>query len=320
MIEITELTKHFGKTRAVNGLSFQVRPGVVTGFLGPNGAGKTTTMRLIMGLDRPTHGTATVNGKPYRQLRTPLREVGCMLDARAFHGGRSARAHLLALAHTNGFPQRRVDEVLELTGLASVDRKRVKGFSLGMSQRLGIAAALLGDPRVLMFDEPVNGLDPEGVRWIRTLLRACADEGRTVLVSSHLMSEMEYTADHMIVIARGELVADCSTTELMERSSQRYIRVRTPEPARLSAVLTEAGANVKGGPEELRVTRMEIAQIATLAAEHQLPVHELSPQSSLEEAFMELTADRVEYKAQVHHKAQLNHKAQVGYEAQGGHR
>ncbi|RBQ15366.1 ABC transporter ATP-binding protein [Spongiactinospora rosea] len=301
MIEVAGLTKHFGKTRAVHGLTFQVRPGVVTGFLGPNGAGKTTTMRLILGLDRPTSGTATVNGMPYTRLDAPLQQVGAMLEARGVHGGRTAKAHLLALAQSNGIPRRRVGEVLELTGLSTVAGKRVKGFSLGMSQRLGIAAALLGDPKVLMFDEPINGLDPEGIRWMRTLLSGFAAQGRTVLVSSHIMSEMEGLADQLIVIGRGELVADTTTRELIEHNARAYIRVRTPEPARLTAVLTAEGAQVAAAEGELRVTALAIERIAELAAREGVPVHELAPQrASLETAFMDLTAVDVEFSGARH--------------------
>ena len=230
MIEATGLTKRYGDRTAVDGLSFTVRPGMVTGFLGPNGAGKSTTMRMILGLDAPTSGTVTVHGRPYRELAAPMREVGALIDAKAVHGGRSARAHLLCLAQTNRLPARRVDEVLEMTGLTEVARKRSGGFSLGMGQRLGIAAALLGDPQVLMFDEPVNGLDPDGIRWIRQLMRSLAAEGRTVFVSSHLMSEMEHTADHLIVIGRGRLQADCSVREFIELNSELSVQVRTPQP------------------------------------------------------------------------------------------
>ncbi|MDF5756528.1 ATP-binding cassette domain-containing protein [Spongiactinospora sp. TRM90649] len=298
MIEVAGLTKHFGKTKAVNGLSFQVRPGLVTGFLGPNGAGKTTTMRLILGLDRPTSGTAIVNGVPYAGLRAPLTQVGSMLDARGVHGGRTAYAHLLSLAQSNGISRTRIDQVLEMTGLATVARKRVKGFSLGMSQRLGIAAALLGDPRVLMFDEPINGLDPEGIRWVRTLLKGFAAEGRTVLLSSHIMSEMEGLADHLIVIGRGELVADTTTGDLIAHSSQGYTRVRTPELARLRELLVAEGAQVAEGDDELRVTGMEIERIAGVASRAGVPVYELAPmRASLETAFMELTAVDVEFRA-----------------------
>ncbi|MFI6322161.1 ABC transporter ATP-binding protein [Nonomuraea sp. NPDC050556] len=289
-IEVSGLTKAFGRTRAVNGLTFQVRPGVVTGFLGPNGAGKSTTMRLIMGLDRPTSGHATIGGRRYRELSKPLKQVGALLDARAAHSGRTAYHHLLALAQSNGIPRQRVDTVLEMTGLTPVAGRRVLTFSLGMNQRLGIAAALLGDPRVLLFDEPVNGLDPEGIQWIRTMLRGLAAEGRTVLVSSHLMSEMASTADHVVVIARGELVADCPTRELIESSSQGYVRVRAKDLDKVAALLTQAGARVETGAEDLRVTGLEMERIADLAAEHGLPLYELSPQhASLETAFMELT-------------------------------
>jgi len=227
MIEARDLTKRFGDKLAVDGLSFAVEPGRITGFLGPNGAGKTTTMRLILGLDRPTRGSVTVNGKDFRQLASPMREVGALLDANAVHGGRSAYNHLLCLAQTNNLPQRRAGELLELVGLTDVAGKRSKGFSLGMGQRLGIAAALLGDPAILMFDEPVNGLDPEGILWIRNLMKRLAGEGRTVFVSSHLMSEMENTADHLIVIGRGRLIADCSVAEFIERNSVQAVRVRT---------------------------------------------------------------------------------------------
>jgi len=227
MIEARGLTKRFGDKLAVDGLSFAVEPGRITGFLGPNGAGKTTTMRLILGLDRPTRGSVTVNGKDFRQLASPMREVGALLDANAVHGGRSAYNHLLCLAQTNNLPQRRAGELLELVGLTDVAGKRSKGFSLGMGQRLGIAAALLGDPAILMFDEPVNGLDPEGILWIRNLMKRLAGEGRTVFVSSHLMSEMENTADHLIVIGRGRLIADCSVAEFIERNSVQAVRVRT---------------------------------------------------------------------------------------------
>src|SRR5271170_2407992 len=238
MIEARGLVKRYGSTAAVNDLSFAIRPGQVTGFLGPNGAGKTTTMRLILGLDYPTAGTVTVNGQPYARLPNPMHQVGALLDAGAVHGGRTARSHLLCLAQTNGIAPRRVDEVLGLVGLADVAGKRSGGFSLGMRQRLGIAAALLGDPKILMFDEPVNGLDPEGILWIRTLMRSLAAEGRTVLVSSHLMSEMEYTADHLLVIGRGKLIADCGMAEFIARSSVQAVRVRTQQADVLSAAIT----------------------------------------------------------------------------------
>jgi ABC-2 type transport system ATP-binding protein len=310
MIETRGLTKRYGSTVAVNDLSFTVRPGVVTGFLGPNGAGKTTTMRLILGLDYPTAGTVTVDGKPHRQAFSPMREVGALLEAKAVHGGRSARNHLLCLAQTNDIPRQRVDEVLGIVGLSDVARKRSKGFSLGMSQRLGIAAALLGDPEILMFDEPVNGLDPEGILWIRTLMKSLAAEGRTVFVSSHLMSEMEHTADHVIVIGRGQLIADCSMAEFIARSSTQVIRVQTPDPGALAKVLTAAGAQVTtsgeapgdeaddNGPGQLDVHGLTEAQIGDIAFAGGIPVHHLAlSRSSLEQAFMELTTDSVDYRA-----------------------
>ena len=302
MIEARGLTKRYGPTLAVNGLSFTIRPGVVTGFLGPNGAGKTTTMRLILGLDYPTAGTVTVNGEPYSQLASPMHEVGALLDAKAVHGGRSARSHLLCLAQTNGIPRRRVDEVLGIVGLSDVAGKRSKGFSLGMSQRLGIAATLLGDPEILMFDEPVNGLDPEGILWIRNLMRSLAAEGRTVFVSSHLMSEMEHTADHVIVIGRGRLIADCGMAEFIARSSGQAIVVRTPQPDALARAVAAAGgasAGVAGGePGELEVSGLTEERIGDIAFARGVRLHHLAPsRASLEQAFMELTADSVEYHA-----------------------
>ncbi|WP_051451549.1 ABC transporter ATP-binding protein [Actinospica robiniae] len=301
MIEAVGLTKRYGDRLAVDQLSFTVKPGQVTGFLGPNGAGKSTTMRMILGLDAPTSGTVTVGGKPFGRTAHPMREVGALLDAKAVHGGRSAYNHLLCLAQTNNLPKRRVEEVLALVGLSAVGRKRSKGFSLGMGQRLGIASALLGDPQVLMFDEPVNGLDPEGILWIRNLMRALASEGRTVFVSSHLMSEMENTADHLIVIGRGRLVADCSVQEFIDNNSELSIRVRTPETAKLNTLLTDKGATVRAdGDEALLVTRMGMVDIGDLAFDNGIRVHELSPiQASLEQAFMELTKDAVEYHAAV---------------------
>src|ERR1700729_95975 len=248
MIEVRDLTKRYGDKLAVDHLTFSVEPGRVTGFLGPNGAGKTTTMRMILGLDHPTSGSVTIGGIPYSRPAWPMHEVGALLDARAVHGGRSARSHLLSLAQTNGIARRRVDEVLGTVGLSDVAGKRTRGFSLGMSQRLGIAAALLGDPQILMFDEPVNGLDPEGIVWIRTLMRSLAAEGRTVLVSSHLMSEMENTADHLIVIGRGRLIADCSMAEFIARGSGQTARVRTPEPDLLARAVADAGARITGPP------------------------------------------------------------------------
>jgi len=298
MIEARGLVKRYGSALAVDDLSFTIRPGKVTGFLGPNGAGKTTTMRLILGLDHPTAGSVTVNGKPYPQLSSPMHEVGALLDAKAAHGGRSARLHLLCLAQTNSIPRHRVDEVLSIVGLAGVAGKRSKGFSLGMSQRLGIAAALLGDPQVLMFDEPVNGLDPEGILWIRTLMRSLAAEGRTVLVSSHLMSEMENTADHLLVIGRGKLIADCGMAEFLARSSGQAVLVRTPQYEALATALTAVGAGVSrsGEPDGLLVRGLTEAQVADVAFASGIRVHHLAPaRVSLEQAFMELTADSVDY-------------------------
>src|SRR5499425_2406675 len=255
MIEARSLTKRYGDTVAVDDLSFSVEPGRITGFLGPNGAGKTTTMRLILGLDHPTSGTVTVNRKPFAQLAYPMREVGALLDAKAVHGGRSAYNHLLCLAETNNLPPRRVNEVLGLVGLSEVARKRSKGFSLGMSQRLGIAATMLGDPKVLMFDEPVNGLDPEGILWIRNLMKALAAEGRTVFVSSHLMSEMENTADHLLVIGRGKLIADCTVDEFIAANSQQSVQVRTPQPELLVRIAATAGGSVSDSGDGVLTVR-----------------------------------------------------------------
>ncbi|MGH3400552.1 MAG: ABC transporter ATP-binding protein [Streptosporangiaceae bacterium] len=299
MIEALGLTKRYGATTAVDDLSFTVEPGRITGFLGPNGAGKTTTMRLILGLDRPTGGTVTINGKPLRGLAYPMREVGALLDAKAVHGGRSAYNHLLCLAQTNNLPRRRVGEVLELVGLADVARKRSRGFSLGMGQRLGIAGALLGDPAILMFDEPVNGLDPEGILWIRNLMKHLAAQGRTVFVSSHLMSEMENTADHLIVIGRGKLIADCTVAEFIERNSRQSVRVRTPHGEELAKVVTAAGGTVRDdGDGRLTITGLDTAKVGDLAFDNGVRLHELaSAQASLEEAFMELTGAAVEFRA-----------------------
>ena len=299
MIEVHELTKRYGSAVAVDGLSFTVRPGRVTGFLGPNGAGKSTTMRVILGLDAPTAGWATVNGRPYPQLSRPLHQAGALLDAGAVHGGRTARDHLLAVAASNGIGARRVAEVLGLVGLDSVAGKRVRGFSLGMKQRLGIAAALLGDPDVLMFDEPVNGLDPEGIAWIRGLLKSLAAEGRTIFVSSHLMSEMALTADHLIVIGRGRLVADAAVTEFVEQGSRHDVMVRSPRGGDLAGLLATRGAAVTAEPGGgLAVTGLDAATIGDLAREHGISVHELTPRhASLEEAYMELTRDSVDYRA-----------------------
>lgn len=299
MIEAHNLTKHYGKTLAVDALSFEVRPGQVTGFLGPNGSGKSTTMRIILGLDRPDSGEARINGRPYRDLPWPLHEVGALLEAKAIHPGRSAFNHLWMLAQTHGIGRRRVNEVLELVGLSEVAGRRAGKFSLGMGQRLGIAAALLGDPSVLLFDEPVNGLDPEGILWVRTLLRHLAGEGRTVFVSSHLMSEMALTADHVVVIGRGRLIADRPVAELVADSSRRFVRVRTPERARLVPLLEASGGRVEAGDDgAFTVTGLSAEAIGDLAGEHRVRLHELTPlQASLEEAFMDLTRDSVEFGA-----------------------
>ncbi|GIH76330.1 ABC transporter ATP-binding protein [Planobispora longispora] len=314
MIDARELTKRYGSTVAVDGLSFEVRGGHVTGFLGPNGAGKSTTMRMMLGLDHPTEGSVLIDGTPYGQLKHPLRKVGALLDAKAVHGGRTARDHLLCLAQSNGIPASRVTEVLAVTGLTEVARRRVGGFSLGMSQRLGIAAALLGDPEILLFDEPVNGLDPEGILWIRTLMRNLAAEGRTVFVSSHLMSEMAQTADHLIVIGKGRLIADTSTAEFISRSSQGYVRVRSPRLPDLARLLDGAtGDGTAGGRagdgtagdraagvtlhgDHLRVTGMTAAAVGEAAAGAGLALHELAEVApSLEAAYMELTRESTEY-------------------------
>src|SRR5690242_17814063 len=299
MIEAVGLTKRFGDRLAVDRLSFTVQPGQVTGFLGPNGAGKSTTMRMILGLDRPTAGTVTIDGRPFAQLKRPMREVGALLDAKAIHGGRSAYNHLLCLAETNNLPRRRVGEVLALVGLSEVAGKRSKGFSLGMGQRLGIAAALLGDPAILMFDEPVNGLDPEGILWIRNLMKALAAEGRTVFVSSHLMSEMENTADHLLVIGRGRMIADCTVQEFIARNSVLAVRVRTPDVLRCAeAIAADGGTVTPDGDGGLLVTGLAMPRIGDLAFDNGIRLHELAPlQASLEQAFMELTKDSVEFHA-----------------------
>src|SRR6516225_6763621 len=298
MIEVRGLTKRYGDKVAVSDLSFGIEPGKVTGFLGPNGAGKTTTMRLILGLDYADEGQVTVDGKRYPNLAYPMREVGALLDAKAVHGGRSAYNHLLCLAQTNGLPKQRVGEVLELVGLTEVAKKRSKGFSLGMGQRLGIAAALLGDPGILMFDEPVNGLDPEGILWIRNLMKNLAAEGRTVFVSSHLMSEMEHTADHLIVIGRGRLIADCSVAEFIARNSVQAVRVRTPQPDELVAAVRRVGGSVAATGDALVVHGLAPDRIGDLAYENGIRLHELAlAHASLEEAFMELTAASVEFRA-----------------------
>jgi ABC-2 type transport system ATP-binding protein len=299
LIEARGLTKRYGATVAVDDLSFDVLPGQVTGFLGPNGAGKSTTLRMILGLDTPTAGTVTIGGKSYNQHRRPLYEVGALLDAKAIHGGRSAFNHLLSLAQSNGIPRSRVGEVLETVGLTSVARKRAGGFSLGMGQRLGIAAALLGQPDVLLFDEPVNGLDPEGIVWIRNFMRSLAADGHTVFVSSHLMSEMALTADHLVVIGRGKLIAATSVAEFIARSSDNYVLVRTDQADRLLPLL-DAATSVDLVDGALHVSGLDCRTIGDIAATHFIALHELSPQmASLEDAFMELTHDSVDYTADV---------------------
>jgi ABC-2 type transport system ATP-binding protein len=299
MIEAFGLTKRYGAKLAVDDLSFTIRPGTVTGFLGPNGSGKSTTMRMLLGLDRPTAGSARVNGRAYTDLTAPLCEVGALLEARAIHTGRSARNHLLALAATNGIPKRRVDEVVGLVGLDSVASKRVGGFSLGMGQRLGIASALLGDPHTLILDEPVNGLDPEGILWIRTLMKRLAGEGRTVFVSSHLMSEMALTASHLIVVGQGRLIADSSVEELTRTSARDTVLVRTDETARLRDLLTTAGASVTTTDDDgMHVAGLTSPVVGRIAAQAGIALAELTPQrASLEEAFMEITRDAVEFDA-----------------------
>ena len=297
MIEAQNLTKRFGDKVAVDSLSFSVQPGVVTGFLGPNGAGKSTTMRMILGLDKPSDGSVTVAGREYRDLVAPMLEVGALLDGRQVDGVRTARAHLRWLARAGGLPVTRVDEVLGLVGLESAARTRVAEFSLGMSQRLGIAAALLGDPPVLLFDEPVNGLDVEGIRWVRSMMRYLAGQGRTVLVSSHLMSEMEATADHVLVIGRGRLVADLPMAEFLARGSGSHVRVMSPEPDRLRDVIVAAGGLIDSGSDgALLVSALDNVAIGDLAADAGIRIHELTPQrATLEATFMELTGDTVEF-------------------------
>ena len=299
MIEVEKLVKRFGAVTAVDGLSFAVRPGHVTGFLGPNGAGKTTTMRVILGLDAPTSGTARVNQKNYQELIRPLHQVGALLDATALHPGRTAEAHLLSVAQSNGIARHRVTEMLQLTGLESVANRRVKGFSLGMKQRLGIAVALLGNPPVLMFDEPVNGLDTEGIAWIRQFMRALAAEGRTVLVSSHLMSEMAQTADRLIIIGRGRLIADTTTAQLIESSTRKDVLLRTPRAAEMVTLMEARGATVtKQDDGGLAVTGLDAPAIGDLAAEHGIAVHALIPRTaSLEDAYLDLTGDSVDFRA-----------------------
>jgi ABC-2 type transport system ATP-binding protein len=299
MIEARGLTKRYDEKTAVSELTFTVRPGIVTGFLGPNGAGKSTTMRMILGLDKPTRGEVTVNGRRYAQHSAPLHEVGALLEAKAVHTGRSAYHHLLALALTHGISRRRVDEVIDLVGLRDVARKRVGGFSLGMGQRLGVACALLADPATLVLDEPVNGLDPEGILWIRNLMRGLAAEGRTVFVSSHLMSEMALTAEHLVVIGRGKLIADVSVAEFTEGASRKVVRVRTPRATELRDLLVGPQVAVSGlEPGLLEITGTDSEAIGKVACQHAIPLIELTPiQASLEEAFMALTQDAVEYHA-----------------------
>jgi ABC-2 type transport system ATP-binding protein len=297
MIEATDLRKVYGTKVAVDGISFSVAPGRVTGFLGPNGAGKSTTMRMIVGLDRPSGGHVTVSGKPYAHLRAPLTEVGALLEAKAIHPGRSARNHLRALAATHGIANRRVDEVIDLTGLSEVAGKRVGGFSLGMGQRLGIAAALLGDPRTLILDEPVNGLDPEGVVWVRTLVKYLASQGRTVFISSHLMAEMALTADHILVIGRGRILADGPVDEIVGRATHSTVRVRSPRAAEIAAALAGPAVTVKAvEPGLLEVVGSSAEAVGELAAARGIVLHELTPiTGSLEDAYMSLTAESVEY-------------------------
>ncbi|MFE1481955.1 MULTISPECIES: ABC transporter ATP-binding protein [unclassified Streptomyces] len=317
MITAHGLTKRYGDRTVVQDLDFTVRPGTVTGFLGPNGAGKSTTMRMLLGLDTPTRGRSTVNGRSYATHPAPLTQVGALLEARSVHPGRSALDHLIALAHTHGIPRRRVEEVIDLAGLTDAARRRVKGFSLGMGQRLGIAAALLGDPATVILDEPVNGLDPEGVLWIRTLLTSLAAEGRTVLVSSHLMSEMALTADHLIVIGRGRLLADTTVAELIRSAGGQSVKVVTPQPKELSAHLAAPDVTITATPnstpastpastteppaQELRIRGVDAMRIGSIAATHAITLHELTPQTvSLEQAFMDLTQESVDHRAHHH--------------------
>ncbi|MGW2838278.1 ATP-binding cassette domain-containing protein [Streptomyces sp. NPDC001493] len=299
MIELEGLTKRYGQKVAVDALSCRIRPGMVTGFLGPNGAGKSTTMRMMLDLDNPTSGSVRIDGRRYRELDEPLKYIGALLDAKSMHGGRSAYNNLLCLAQSNRIPSSRVAEVLDTVGLSAVAKKKSKGFSLGMGQRLGIASALLGDPQILMFDEPVNGLDPEGIHWIRNLMRSLAAEGRTIFVSSHLMSEMALTADHLIVIGQGRLLADTSMADFIHQNSRSFVRLRSPEQERLRDVLAAGGFTpVEAGNGTLEVDGATSEQLGELAARHQLVLHELSPQrASLEEAFMQMTAGSVEYHA-----------------------
>jgi ABC-2 type transport system ATP-binding protein len=299
MIEVTGVTKSYGDKVAVHDLSFEVRPGIVTGFLGPNGSGKSTTMRLILGLDSPDAGQTFVNGKRYRDHHAPLHQVGALLEAKSVHTGRSAYNHLMALAQTHGIGRQRVSELIEMVGLGEVAKKRAGSFSLGMGQRLGIASALLGDPRVVMLDEPVNGLDPEGILWVRNLLKKLAAEGRTVFVSSHLMSEMALTAEHLIVIGRGELIADMGVEDLVRGASNRSVRVRSPQAARLAELVGATDVSVRAvEPSVIEISGLDAEQIGLTAAANQIVLFELTPrEASLEEAFMELTGDAVEFQA-----------------------
>ena len=312
MIEAVNLTKRYGKKTAVDNISFTVEPGTVTGFLGPNGAGKSTTMRMIMGLDKPTSGKVTINGRPYRQLSAPLCEVGALLDAKGLHGSRSARSHLRQLAASNGIPAKRVDEVLDITGLTSVAKKRVKGFSLGMGQRLGIAAALLGDPGVLLFDEPVNGLDPEGVKWVRETCRRLAGEGRTVFISSHLMSEMAQTADQLLVIGRGRILSTGRVDDVIASATTDRVRVASPQATRLAELMAAHNLAARPvAPSVLETTDATAATIGELAAQGGIVLHELTTiHASLEEAYMTLTSDSVEYRTDPASQAQMQ-QAQV---------
>ena len=304
MIEAVNLTKRYGKKTAVDNISFTVEPGTVTGFLGPNGAGKSTTMRMIMGLDKPTSGKVTINGRPYRQLSAPLCEVGALLDAKGLHGSRSARNHLRQLAASNGIPAKRVDEVLDITGLTSVAKKRVKGFSLGMGQRLGIAAALLGDPGVLLFDEPVNGLDPEGVKWVRETCRRLAGEGRTVFISSHLMSEMAQTADQLLVIGRGRILSTGRVDDVIASATTDRVRVASPQATRLAELMAARNLAARPvAPSVLETTDATAAAIGELAAQGGIVLHELTTiHASLEEAYLNLTSDSVEYRTDPAHQ------------------
>ena len=304
MIEAVNLTKRYGHKTAVDNISFTVKPGTVTGFLGPNGAGKSTTMRMIMGLDKPTSGKVTINGRPYRQLSAPLCEVGALLDAKGLHGSRSARNHLRQLAASNGIPAKRVDEVLDITGLTSVAKKRVKGFSLGMGQRLGIAAALLGDPGVLLFDEPVNGLDPEGVKWVRETCRRLAGEGRTVFISSHLMSEMAQTADQLLVIGRGRILSAGPVDDVIASATTDRVRVASPQATQLAELMAARNLAARPvGPSVLETTATTAAAIGELAAQGGIVLHELTTiHASLEEAYLTLTSDSVEYRTDPAHQ------------------